>query len=503
MKIAELVEKSLGFVICPDEDGLSVEISGVEYDSRKAAPGSLFVAVMGYESDGHSFVRQAIEKGAAAVMVSDDRYGEFRDVENKGVIILTSSDTRRALSMASSVFFRNPSSKMHITGVTGTNGKTSFTYLLESVFQSQGIRCGVMGTVNYRWPGNEVEAPNTTPESRDIQEMLKKMYDSGVTHVVMEVSSHALELSRVIDVNFNTAVFTNLTGEHLDFHGDMETYFSAKNKLFQFLAGGDKPGRTAVLNVDDDYSVRIGKELRDSGVSILNYGVSMGADILAENSSVKNLITGLAYKLEFMGNTFDVSLGVAGRFQLYNSLAAFGAAVAAGMEPDAAVSGIEKLVNVPGRLEVIDSSHGFFAVVDYAHTSDALLKLLQSVKEMEHSRIITVFGCGGDRDRKKRPEMGRIAVEYSDFAIVTSDNPRTENPDAIIEDVLKGIERENYAVEPDRERAIERAVSMAEANDIIVIAGKGHENYQIMGREKIHFDDRETASRFINERPSL
>jgi len=498
MKVEELIDKSKGFIVCPDDSFLSAEVTGVEYDSRKVEKGSLFVAVKGYESDGHDYVKSALEKGAAAVLVSEERVSEFSGID---AVLLASADSRRALSMSASLFFHDPSSKMHITGVTGTNGKTSFTYLLESIYEANGIKCGVMGTVNYRWPGFEMEAPNTTPESRDIQEMLRKMSDAGVTYVVMEVSSHALELCRVADVKFDTAVFTNLTGEHLDFHGEMDSYFAAKNKLFGLLAEAGK-GK-AVINCDDDYSRRIIESLKGSGVEVLTYGLESDSDIHAAPESVENLITGLNYNVKYNENNYDVSLSVAGRFQLYNSLGAFGAALAAGMKPEDAIRGLESLVNVPGRLEVIDSSHGFFAVVDYAHTSDALLKLLQSVKEMEHNKIITLFGCGGDRDRTKRPQMGKIAVEYSDFTIVSSDNPRTENPDAIIEDILKGIVGDSFAVEPDREKAIERAVSMAEKNDIIVIAGKGHEDYQIIGREKIHFDDREIAEKYISARPAL
>lgn len=503
MKLSEIYSKCSEFVSGSTDMGSGIDITGVEYDSRKVESGTLFVAVKGYESDGHLYIDSAIEQGASAVLVLEERFEEMKSLHSDKVVIIASQDTRRALSKFASVFFGDPSSLMHITGITGTNGKTSMTYLLEAVYKSKNMKCGVMGTVNYRWPGFEREAPNTTPESRDIQEMLRNMYDAGVRHVVMEVSSHALDLSRVDDIQFDTAVFTNLTGEHLDFHGDMESYLSAKKKLFKLLSESNKKARYAVLNGDDEHSESIAELIKDRDVKILTYGFREGSDLLTEEETVKNVIGGLEYNITCNSETLKVGLKLAGRFQLYNSLGALGASLASGINLEDAIDGLSRLENVPGRFEVIDSSHGFYAVVDYAHTSDALLKLLQSIGEMDHERIITVFGCGGDRDRKKRPEMGRIAVEYSDYAIVTSDNPRTEDPGLIISDILKGIESENYVVEPERETAIEKAVAMAGKDDIIVIAGKGHEDYQIIGKEKIHFDDRETASRYINMRPAI
>ncbi len=499
MKVSRLIEECKGLLNHVEGSLGEEEFSGVEYDSRRVVENSLFVAVQGYDVDGHDFVSPAVENGASVVVVSAERQGEFSEKFGSRVVVLSAPDTRRALSLIASLFYGRPSSKLHVTGVTGTNGKTSFTYLLESVYKSVGINCGVMGTVNYRWGDRIVEAPNTTPESKDLQEILAMMCDAGVSHIIMEVSSHALDLGRVADVEFDTAVFTNLTGDHLDFHGDMDSYFNAKMKLFEQLAGGEKKSLTAVLNGDDSYSYKIEEKL-PSNVNVLNYGMSHGVSLAVKERSMKNLITGFSYTLGCDGRDYPVSLGVCGRFQMFNSLAALGAAIAAGLEVEDIVSGLEKLENVPGRLEVIDSEQGFYVVVDYAHTSDALLKLLQSVNEMEHGKIITVFGCGGDRDKTKRPQMGKIAVDNSDMVIVTSDNPRTEEPGAIIEDIERGMEGKSYEVEVDRERAIKQAVFMVEKDDIIVIAGKGHEDYQILGREKIHFDDREMARKYISER---
>lgn len=497
MKISELIELSGSTVSLLH--GLALEdrdILSIEYDSRKTTAGSVFVAVAGLESDGHNYINDAVQKGAAAVVISADRADEFREFAGKGTALLLSDDTRKSLSRLSAVFCGNPSQKLHVTGVTGTNGKTSITYLLESIFAENNIKCAVMGTINYRWGGREAEAPNTTPESREIQYMLRQMLDEGVTHVIMEVSSHALELNRVDDVAFDNAVFTNLTGDHIDFHKTMDNYFSAKRRFFDLLNESPKSDKTAIINIDDSYGEIIARDCEKMNFRTVTFGFSGSAAIKAHDKSVENRITGLAYTFEDSGNKRALKLKLAGKFQAHNSLAAYASAVNSGLASETVCAGMEKLESVPGRLQVLDAGKGFFMVVDYAHTPDALLKLLQSVAEMEHNRIIALFGCGGDRDRTKRPVMGGIAAENSDFAIVTSDNPRTENPDDIIKDILAGINKTNYMVESDREKAIEKAVNMAEPGDIIVIAGKGHEDYQIIGKTKRHFDDREMALKY-------
>jgi len=497
MKISELVNLSgnalrafQGFAF-EDSDVLSVE-----YDSRKVFPGSVFVAVQGLEIDGHNFINDAVEKGCTALVVSSERGDEFRKYADRGIALLLSDDTRKSLSRLSAVFCGNPSGKLHVTGVTGTNGKTSITYLLESVFAECGINCAVMGTINYRWQGRTVEAPNTTPESREVQYMLKQMADDGVTHVIMEVSSHALELNRVDDVEFDIAVFTNLTGDHIDFHKSMDKYFEAKRKLFYLLNASSKRNKTAVINIDDSYGEIIAGDCSSMNFNTVTFGFSENDGIRISEESVKNKITGLSFDFNDSGIEHSLNLQLAGKFQAHNSIAAYASAINTGLAAEAVCSGLEKLKSVPGRLQVLDPGRGFFMIVDYAHTPDALLKLLQSAREMDHNRIITVFGCGGDRDRTKRPVMGGIAAENSDFAIVTSDNPRTEDPEIIIEEIIAGIKKENYMSESDREKAIEKAVNMAQADDIIVIAGKGHEDYQIIGKKKRHFDDREIALKY-------
>ncbi len=493
IKITEPVVKASGAF--NDSD-----IVSVEYDSRKGAAGSLFVAVEGFESDGHSYIGSAVKNGCRCIVINQSRLAEFSNLAGEGVVILVSGNTRRALSAVSSAFYGNPSGKMHVTGITGTNGKTSITYLLESVYSSLGISCGVIGTVNYRWSGKTLPAPNTTPESKDIQELLKMMCDDGVTHLIMEVSSHALELNRADDVEFDSVVFTNLTGDHLDFHKTLDAYFNAKRKLFDILERSPKKNRTAVVNCDDQYGRMVLNDRSRYTFAMKSFGITEDADLKASEGSIENRITGVRYSLNCEGSTCNVSLKLAGRFQVYNSLAAFGSAFYSGIKADDVIKGLGLLPSVPGRLQVVESKLGFYAVVDYAHTGDALLKLLQSVNEMPHGRVIAVFGCGGDRDRTKRPVMGKIALENSDLAVVTSDNPRTEDPEMIIKDITAGMGGENYIVESDRESAISLAVNKASAGDIVVLAGKGHEDYQIIGKTKRHFDDREMLVKYITER---
>ncbi|HOK02899.1 MAG TPA: UDP-N-acetylmuramoyl-L-alanyl-D-glutamate--2,6-diaminopimelate ligase [Spirochaetota bacterium] len=500
MKLSELLRDCKYFLsVAGDRDVDSLEIKSIEYDSRKANGDCIFVAVKGFETDGHNYIEAAVEKGCKVILLSEDRVSDFIYLEDKGVIILVSHDTRRALSYISSVFYGRPSESLCVIGVTGTNGKTSITYLLESVFKSNGIKCGVIGTINYRWNDVCIPAPNTTPESKDIQELLRRMLDDGLTHVIMEVSSHALELNRVDDVAFDCGIFTNLTQDHLDFHKTFDCYFLAKKKLFELIDKSPKKNKLGLVNIDDTYGLEILNCASKYSFKLQSFGETSEADFFADPLTIKNNITGLSYKLICASGEFNLNLKIAGRFQVYNSLAAFGAGVFTGISPMDVVAGLEALESVPGRLQVVDAGVGFYAVVDYAHTGDALLKLLQSINEMPHNKVITVFGCGGDRDKTKRPLMGQIAVSHSDFAIVTSDNPRTEDPALIIKDIVAGISSDNYIVEQDREKAIAKAVSMAARGDVIVIAGKGHEDYQILGKEKHHFDDREVVLKYMRE----
>ncbi|HOD15447.1 MAG TPA: UDP-N-acetylmuramoyl-L-alanyl-D-glutamate--2,6-diaminopimelate ligase [Spirochaetota bacterium] len=491
--LEELAASAAGAVEIVRGNGTAV--TSVEYDSRAVKKGSLFVAVEGYKSDGHRFVHAAAESGAAAICVAADRVDDFASLGERGIAILAAGDTRTALSRLSAAFFGFPSRAMLAIGVTGTNGKTSITYMLEAVMKRHGLNPGVIGTINYRWGGKTWPAPNTTPESRDLQEILWRMKRDGVTAVIMEVSSHALELRRADDIDFDAAVFTNLTRDHLDFHHDFEHYFEAKKRLFLLLESSFKKGRCGIVNADDEYGRELLLLRNQYSYPVMSFGIDHEADYMPDRASIVNAIDGVSYRMERPDAGVSVDLGLLGMFQLYNSLAALAVAHQMGVSYETITQGLADLVTVPGRFDVLKTDRGFVVIVDYAHTVDALLKLLRSVNELAHRRVITVFGCGGDRDRTKRPLMGKVAEENSDLAIVTSDNPRTEDPDLIIRDIVAGLEGKNHEIIPDREEAIGRAVAMAGEGDIVVIAGKGHEDYQIIGTEKIHFDDKEVAAR--------
>ncbi|MCL2155182.1 MAG: UDP-N-acetylmuramoyl-L-alanyl-D-glutamate--2,6-diaminopimelate ligase [Leptospirales bacterium] len=499
MKISDVINNSMN-IIRPVFASKDLHVTSIEYDSRKVAYGSLFVAVEGFESDGHSFIESAINKGCKSIIISESRLDDFSYLSDRGISILVSENTRRGLSIASSIFYGYPSKRLHVTGITGTNGKTSITYLLESIYSAAGFSCGVIGTVNYRWKDKVFDAQNTTPESKDIHELLSLMLRDGVTHVILEISSHALELNRADDIELNSAIFTNLTRDHLDFHKTFDAYFNAKKRLFDILERSHKLNKTAVINIDDEFGRKIYNAKDKYSFAINSFALKDGADITALDNSIEDKITGLKYTLNCEDKSYDISLKLAGKFQVYNSLAAFGSAYYSGIAGDTAVQGMNNLQAVPGRLQVVESPSGFYAVIDYAHTSDALLKLLQSIKGMPHEKLITVFGCGGDRDKTKRPIMFKAALEYSDIVIVTSDNPRTEDPLLIIKDIISEMSDGDCIVEPDREKGIALAVSKASRGDIVVIAGKGHEDYQIIGKTKHPFDDREIALKYINER---
>jgi UDP-N-acetylmuramoyl-L-alanyl-D-glutamate--2,6-diaminopimelate ligase len=479
--------------------GGDADFHAVEYDSRAVKHGSLFVAVKGYSSDGHDYVRKAADSGAAAVVVDKSRVSDFTDL---GIPVIAAEDSRFALSYVSAAFYGHPSRKMKVIGVTGTNGKTSTTYMIESILRFAGHTPGVIGTVNYRWKDKVLDAPNTTPESADLQKMFGAMHSEGVDAVVMEVSSHGLYLGRADDISFDGAVFSNLTRDHLDFHKTFEEYFSAKCRLFELVGKNGKRKSFGAVNADDEYGRRIIADAPKYGYPILGYGYGEASVYRVDAGSVKNGIQGISYRIHFEGKPYEIKLKLGGTFHVYNSLSAFAACHALGIDDDAIIEGLASLESVPGRFDAIHSKLGFSVVVDYAHTNDALEKLLTSAKGLKPRRVISVFGCGGDRDKTKRPLMGRVACELSDHAIVTSDNPRTEDPNAIIEDILAGIKeyKGKYEVEPDREKAIERAIGMASEGDLVVLAGKGHEDYQIIGKTKHHFDDREIARKLIARR---
>lgn len=477
-----------------------IDIVSVEYDSRAVHEGSLFVAVKGFDVDGHRFIDDALARGAAAIVIDSSRGELALELAEKGVTVIESSHSRLALSAASAAFYGHPSRELKVVGVTGTNGKTSVTFMLEHLLTSAGYTTGVIGTVNYRWKNHVEAADHTTPESKDIHELLYRMKNDGVDAVIMEVSSHSLSLNRVDHVHFDGAVFTNLTRDHFDFHENFQNYFLAKKRLFDLLDADSEKDSFGLVNLDDDYGRRIFEQRQRVRYRMAGFGSHEDAYFRVDESSIENRIEGVAYALTSPSAGVKIRLPQAGRFQVQNSLAAFSAAMLLGVPGDEAVKALAECPAIPGRFERFHSDDDVHVVVDYAHTGDALEKLLKSVKEIAPRRVITVFGCGGDRDRQKRPVMGRAAAVLSDVVFVTSDNPRTEDPHAIIDEIIAGIERSDAIIEPDRDRAIAGAIGMAEPDDIVVIAGKGHEDYQILGKEKIHFDDREKAVHYLSLR---
>jgi UDP-N-acetylmuramoyl-L-alanyl-D-glutamate--2,6-diaminopimelate ligase len=469
----------------------SAEIRGIAYDSRSVRPGYLFVAVEGFKTDGHSYVGRAAEAGATAVLAQ-----KMVQVP-PGVTLVITPDTRSGLAAVSAAFYRHPSRELLMVGVTGTNGKTTTSSLVAAIYRLAGKKVGLIGTIANYIGERKLEVSHTTPESADLQGILRDMADEGVSVAVMEVSSHALSLERVAGCEFDVAVFTNLTQDHLDFHRDMEGYCRAKSRLFAGLGPGVKKNpKYAVVNADDPYGDSI---VKASGVPVITYGISEKADVRAWDIKIAG--SGCSFKVA--GKKYppaELHMKLTGLFNVYNTLAAYTVAMEGGCPPELVKEALEGVSGVPGRFETVDCGQDFTVVVDYAHTPDGLENILKAARTVAAAgRIITVFGCGGDRDRAKRPMMGEIAGRYSQVPIITSDNPRTEDPDLIIRDIEEGIKEvtAGYRVIPDRREAIRAAVSEARRGDMVVIAGKGHEDYQIIGTEKIPFDDREEARKAL------
>jgi UDP-N-acetylmuramoyl-L-alanyl-D-glutamate--2,6-diaminopimelate ligase len=524
---------------------LDQEITGIEYDSRKVKPGCLFVAIRGHKQDGHNFIANAIKAGATAIVAEQidalipacDRTHTAESRQNQdhfNISAIKVSDPREVLSSLAVNFYKRPFDEMTLTGITGTNGKTTTSYLLEAILFSAGAKPGVMGTVNYRFAGKMIDAPVTTPESLDLMKILREMADAGVTDVVMEVSSHALDQGRVAACPFKVAVFTNLTRDHLDYHGSMEKYFQAKSILFKdsckhgqtglikkrlrtseqknrYSAPCDNNIPAAVINIDDAR----GKELVPlTSFHSVTYGLGKDCDVRADQIQMSQ--TGLSARLITPQGIVKIKSSLIGDFNLYNILAAAATAFCLELDLATIAEGINRLKSVPGRLEPVKNRLSLPVVVDYAHTPDALSKAMKAVRPLVKGRLITVFGCGGDRDQGKRHEMGLAAGQMSDVVVVTSDNPRTEDPQIIISHIMDGVyksglqalpdvgsakeRRRGYLIEINRKNAIRKAVGMAEKTDLILIAGKGHEDYQIIGKQKRPFDDREEVVRAANER---
>jgi UDP-N-acetylmuramyl-tripeptide synthetase len=476
----------------------------------------MFVAIEGQTADGHSFIHQALQNGAVAIVTQKEPPQPYlkeclaQAVQSQPIIIRV-ADTRMAMADLAARFFGEPSENLTLIGITGTNGKTTVAYLIESILLQAGLKTGVIGTINYRYAGKTFSNPMTTPESLDLQRILAQMIDEGVTHVVMEASSHAMDLYRIRNCWFDVAVFTNLSQDHLDFHGDMQSYWSSKRRLFtEYLAQGPKRERAvAVINYDDPR----GMELADSlPLPVITTGSSSGCRIKAENFQCK--LIGTAGKVATPEGSFDFKTPLVGVHNVENILSAAGVGAALNIAPSTLKAGIATLSTIPGRLESIANNTGRFVYVDYAHTPDALDNAVSAIKKIAPARIICVFGCGGDRDKKKRPLMGEIATRLCDLSVVTSDNPRSEDPLAIIEQILpgarqangveysgrdleEGFEEKGFVIEPDRRRAIELGIKASRRDDAVLIAGKGHETYQILGNATIDFDDRKEAGKIL------
>ncbi len=489
-----------------------VEVRGLAYHSQKVMPGFLFAAIRGLREEGTRFIPEALSRGASVVLAD-------KPLPPSGMNQVIVPDVRQALARLSCAFYGDPSASLTLVGITGTNGKTTTSYLIESILAAARIPVGVMGTINYRYQNRIIPAPTTTPESLDLQKNLRAMREAGITHAILEVSSHALELERVRGCHFDVALFTNLTRDHLDYHGSMENYYRAKRRLFtEILEESGKGKKFSVVNLDDPWGYKLLAETRGS---LWRYGIEKRGEIWPEKTEESP--EGWHIRVHTPRGWLEISSPLIGRHNLYNILAAVSVGEALGLPARAIAAGVAALSRVPGRLERVPGGDGLRVFVDYAHTGDALARALETVRRITAGQLILVFGCGGDRDRGKRAVMGKIAAEASDIAVLTSDNPRSEDPLEIIEEIEKGMrattrgrhqpaallqERKKarnggkgYVVIPDRKEAIHWAIRAARPGDVVLIAGKGHEDYQILRGETIHFDDREEAARALISAP--
>ena len=488
MQLADLIQRLRAISI----DGpVDREITGLRYDSRRVGPGNLFVAVGGSCFDGHSFIEQAVDKGAVAIV------GEKPGLSKRATMIVV-PNSREALARLAATYYGDPSRRLKVIGVTGTNGKSTTTFLVKHLLERANQSTGLIGTVRYEIGERVLPAQRTTPESLDLQELLSQCVEAGCRNVVLEVSSHALSQGRASEIAFDVGAFTNLTQDHLDFHHGMKDYFEAKARLFDSVRDNQKKERAAVINIDDPYGqqlvARFGRDL-----PMISYGMGARAQFRASNFKVE--MNGTSYQLNAKEKSYLVRLPLIGRFNVYNSLAALAVAHAIGADVRTSVLALANAPQIPGRLEAIPAKRQFHVFVDYAHTDDALLNVLRTCRDLHPNRLILVFGCGGNRDRTKRVLMGAVADQYADYAILTSDNPRKEDPEAIVRDIEAGFKRKNYERIVDRREAISRAIALAQPKDIVLIAGKGHEKYQEFGDHTIPFDDVEVAARALEEHP--
>ncbi len=479
MKIEEILKGLTYTVLSGDK---SIEINNPQYDSRKIKCGDMFFAIGGFNVDGHNFISKAIENGAKTVVVEKD----VTLVE--GITFIKVENGRRALAIAASNFYNNPSKKMKVIGITGTNGKTTSAFMLKGILEAKGYKVGLIGTIANYIGNKEIHTEKTTPESLELQQLFKDMVDSDIDYCVMEVSSHSLDLDRVYGIEFSQGIFTNLTQDHLDFHKTFENYFNAKSKLFKIC-------KHSVVNVDDSYGIKLLEKINSR---VTTYSIEKESDLKGTDINLES--TGIIFNLKGNEKTYKVQLPIPGRYNVYNALGCIGAALDEGIDMDTIIESLSK-VTVPGRCEnlTLGMNLGFQVIRDYSHTPDSLKNILENLRELTKGKLICIFGCGGDRDRTKRPIMGEIGTELSDIAIITSDNPRSEDPYMILEDIKAGVEKSNYKLIENRREAIKTALLLGEKDDIIVIAGKGHETYQILKNETIHFDEKEVVLELIEE----
>jgi UDP-N-acetylmuramoyl-L-alanyl-D-glutamate--2,6-diaminopimelate ligase len=465
------------------------DVSGIFYDSRSVVRNAVFAAIKGFSTDGHKYIMNAVNQGAIAVILEDDSAVPDDIFIHNSVAKILVENSRKALAEISAAYYKEPSKKMKVTGITGTNGKTTTSFILKSIFENSGYKTGMIGTIANYIGDEKIVSTLTTPESNDLNAMFLEMYSRGCSHAVMEVSSHSLVLERVYKVNFQTAIFTNITSDHLDFHGSFDEYLRAKKILFDNLDSSSY----ALVNSDDRNSdVMAG----GSKAKRFVYGTSEKADFRIKDVAYD--LNGTKFTLQWNGKDYPVNTSLIGEFNAYNAAAAFAAGVLNGIEPDAAVEGIKNTGYVPGRFEVIGKGRKK-AIVDYSHTADSLEKALTALRRVSGNKeIVTVFGCGGNRDKSKRPVMGKVASDLSDRIIITSDNPRFEDPYQIIEDIKTGISSDKYTVIEDREEAIASAIKNSPEDSLILIAGKGHEDYQERNGVRSHFSDKETAEKYLN-----
>ena len=483
MKLLEVVR---GIDIIDQYGNMEVDIKDIVYDSRKVSIGCLFICITGFEQDGHKYIEEAIRKGAVAAIIE-------KDVDVKGIALIKVMDTRKVMPIIGSNFYNHPTDTLKLIGITGTNGKTTTTYLIKSILDQAQKETSTIGTISIKIGKVEVSSSRTTPESIDLQQLFREMLDKNMEYSVMEVSSHALDLGRVDSCSFRIGIFTNLTQDHLDYHKNFDNYREAKKKLFY------KTTHANIINIDDKHGRIIADEIKRLKTNLITYGIDNDADIMAKNIEID--VKGIKFTLVTPKYSIDIQNSTPGKFSVYNCMAAAAVAYSEGIDKEIIKEGLYNLENVPGRSEVLNIDKPYTVIIDYAHSPDALENIINAVRQYAKGRLITVFGCGGDREVEKRPIMGAVAGRLSDYCIITSDNPRSEEPESIIKQVEQGISGTNcdYICIENRRDAIKHALSIARQDDVVLLAGKGHETYQVLKEGTIHFDEREVISALLRE----